>query len=75
MDKNSELDCFLYFIWNAWNEEICHRLYPAAIANHLWPKWLTIHEKYSIGAPAVFYSMLDTQLRKELVSAAVTHYN
>lgn len=76
MDKTSQLDCYLYFMWNVWCYDVCLNIFPSVIAKHLWDKWLRATESCgSAGAPAQFYSQVDADIRKTLVQCALVHYN
>lgn len=95
MDKSSELDCYLYFMWNQWdskwNDIVFHESANVPMqdpqtgdmvvggtfncANHFWNKWCYLNSKYHAGAPAVFYSELSPNYRRQLVDAAVKFYN
>lgn len=75
MDKTSQLDCYLYYMWNEWCYNVCFNAFPAYIASHLWDKWRYCIEECGAGAPALFYSQVDTDIRKTLVKCAVEHYN
>ncbi len=76
MNKESELDCYLYYMWNQWNNSTCVRIFGEMLGTHIWSKWIKACEECgSDGAPALFYSMLDYDTRKEIVNNALAHYN
>lgn len=76
MDTKSELDCYLYFMWNVWSKDICLTLFDGDLGEHLWHKWrgcVCCYGHYA--APSVYYSDLDEGRRKTLREAAFRHYN
>lgn len=76
MNKKSELDCYLYYMWNNWSKEISINLFDEMLGSHIWSKWCQACEKCgSDGAPALFYSMLDIDARNAIVNNAIQHYN
>lgn len=82
MNKNSELDCFLYYMWNEWSlgvcQTICPNSYDPVYGSHLWRVWVNARNKCNgspVGAAAQFYADLDSDTRRKIVDAAVHHYN
>lgn len=76
MDKSSELECYLYFMWNVWNKNICFKLFDKYMGNHLWNKWITYCEcSGATGAAAIFYAECDVKLRKFLKSLSYCYFN
>lgn len=74
MNHNSELDCFLYFMWNYWRPRTCAQIFPR-LADHIWNKWVECcRQSTSLGAPAVLYSLLDLNCRKTLVEYATDFF-
>ena len=76
MDKSSQIDCYLYFMWNAWSKERCIEMYGKVMGEHFWAKWNKLYETYTaIGAPAPFYSELGFEARNTIVQYAFNYYN
>lgn len=76
MNKKSELDCYLYFMWNEWSLEIAVEIFGESLGNHLWGKWDNMCWNCDFdGAPAKFYSNLDSDNRRVLVEYAISYYN
>lgn len=76
MDKTSQLDCYLYFMWNDWDKDKCLKMFGMDMGEHIWAKWRSSLCNCGIGgAPSAFYSSLDADRRKAIVAAAVAHYN
>ena len=75
MDKSSELDCYLYFMWNKWNEEECETIFKAN-SKQIWRGWELYRDRNGHdGAPAPFYAELTKSERKKIVERAVAYYN
>lgn len=76
MDKKSELDCYLYFMWNHWSMGVCVQLFGESLGKHIWSKWVSACEDCGAGgAPALFYSTLDVDTRRTIVERSFNHYN
>lgn len=76
MNTKSELDCYLYYMWNVWSRSISIGIFGEMRGAHLWEKWEIACESCGAdGAPALFYSMLDSNARREIVEKSITHYN
>ena len=76
MTKSSELDCYLYFMWNCWSEEICIKLFGKVMGKHYWSKWSLMYKKYTAyGASGPFYAELDESARAVIRNHAYAHYN
>lgn len=76
MKKNSELECFLYYMWNAFNYDKCIQIFGEYLGNHIINKWVGYIEQCGAeGAPALLYANIDDDCRKKLVEAAITYYN
>lgn len=76
MNKKSELDCYLFFMWNVWNYDICIKLFGVCLGEHIYRKWMNYCEEIGcVGAAASFYSALDSDKRRRIVECAVAHYN
>lgn len=76
MDRNSELDCYLYYMWNRWDYSECRITFGRHLVDHIWSKWLSLCESDGrTGAAASIYALLDGEQRKKLVERAVRHYN
>lgn len=76
MDKNSELECYLYYMWNLWSLDECKRIFADTCFSHIWAKWMQYTERCGCtGAPASFYASLDDEKRDTLRKYAVKHYN
>lgn len=72
MNKNSELDCFLFYMWNVWGYDEC----VAHFSEHIWIKWVEAADECgTVSAPAKFYAELDDKTRKAIVELAVAYYN
>lgn len=77
MNKTSDLDCFLYWMWNVWNKDVCENLYPKwydpIYGNYLWGVWMKAVESSGNNchaAPAQFYANVDCNIRKRFVDVA-----
>lgn len=82
MNRSSELECYLYFMWNVWSKEVCEEMYPCwydpTYDNYLWGKWCIAVEKSggnTVSAAAQFYADVDANIRKRLSEEAMSHYN
>lgn len=76
MDKSSELDCYLFFMWNTWSYGDCISIFGETLGSHIWEKWLRECERFGgKGAPASFYAELDRETRKKIVERAIKYYN
>lgn len=76
MNKKSELDCYLYYMWNQWRKDIPIKLFGRMLGSHLWDKWCKACDECGAdGAPALFYSFLDIKTRGVIVNNAVSYYN
>lgn len=76
MDKTSELECYLYFMWNAWSKQACKEIFSESCYEHLWLKWMDLAQSDGmIGAAASWYAALDDNKRHIIREAAVNHYN
>lgn len=72
MNPKSELDCFLFYMWNVWGYDEC----VSHFNEHIWSKWVEADEQSGYkGAPAKFYAELDGKTRKAIVELAVAYYN
>lgn len=76
MKRNSELECYLYFMWCAFNYDQCISIFGDYLGNHIINKWVTCVEKCGAeGAPALLYAEIDDECRQKLTEAAVAYYN
>ena len=76
MDKSSTLDCYLYYMWNAWSYGDCISIFGETLGSHIWNKWVRECERSGgKGAPASFYAKLDKETRIKIVERAMTYYN
>lgn len=76
MDKKSELDCFLFYMWNVWSKGESVAIFGECLGNHIWGKWLHKCGVSGVcGAPASIYSELDADKRRKIVDRAIKHYN
>lgn len=76
MNKKSDLDCYLYYMWNAWSGYECEEIFGENLGKHIWNKWCRQCDRCGLdGAPAPFYAELDTKSRRKIVERAVAHYN
>lgn len=76
MDKSSELDCYLYFMWNAWSARMCAEIFAGTCHGHLWDKWESIEKVVgATSAAAEWYLALDDGNRRRIREAAVKYYN
>lgn len=76
MNKQSELDCYLYFMWNAWSYDECIALFGENLGKHIWSKWNALCCDCGVaGAPAALYAALDEEKHQTLKERAVAYYN
>ena len=76
MDKSSTLDCYLYFMWNRWNEEECKGIFGDGMGEKIWSKWEARARQCGLtAAPAQLYADLSGSNRKLIVKHAVKYYN
>lgn len=76
MDKSSTLDCYLFYMWNKWNEDECKDIFGNGIGANIWRKWQTrAHQCGLTAAPAQLYADLSGSNRKLIVERAVKYYN
>lgn len=76
MDKKSELDCYLYFMWNNWSRNICFDIFGERLGEHIWIKWTQLCQKDgAVGAPASLYAICDSNVRNKLKQRAYEQYN
>lgn len=76
MNKSSELECYLYFMWNVWCKQVCEEIFADTCHNHLWDGWKRkVNELGTIGATASWYWVLDDGNRRRIREAAVKYYN
>lgn len=73
VDKMDIIDSFLKFMWNYWspeeNERFCKFMRKEWLVEHMWNKWVECIEACgSIGAPAMFWSLLCNNTQAELVN-------
>lgn len=76
MEKAKVLDCYFKFMWNRWSREVCKKVFPSYIEQHLWGKWvLDCEVAGATGAAAVFYSDLDKECRDMIAEVSWNWYN
>ncbi len=76
MDKSSELECYLYFMWNAWSYDLCAKIFADTCYERLWYWWKRkVDEIGATGAAASWYLVLDGGNRRRIRKAAVSYYN
>ena len=76
MNKSSELDCYLYFMLNAWSARRCTEIFADTCHEHLWNGWRRKVDKLGgMGAVASWYMSLDDGNRIRIREAAVKYYN
>ena len=76
MDKTSELECYLYFMWNVWCKQVCEEIFADTCHEYLWDGWKRkVNELGTIGATASWYWVLDDSNRRRIREAAVKYYN
>lgn len=76
MNKKSELDCYMFFMWNVWGEEECMNIFGESLGKHIWSKWADHCDGVGrTGAAATMYAVLDSDKRRKIVERAVAHYN
>lgn len=73
INKIDIIDSFLKFMWNYWtpeeNEQFCKYIQDEYLVDHLWNKWVKCIEcSGSIGAPAMFWSLLSNNIQTELIN-------
>lgn len=72
----SELDCYLFYMWNAWSKDECMAIFGERFGEHIWNKWEKQCDRRGLdGAPAPFYANCDTEVRRKIIERAVAHYN
>lgn len=76
MDKTSELECYMYFMWNEWSARLCAEIFADTCHEHLWDGWKRkVDEIGATGAAASWYLVLDNVNRRRIREAAVKYYN
>lgn len=76
MNTKSELDCFLFYMWNRWDYSECRAIFGKHLVDHIWHEWLKLCESDGrTGAAASLYAALDEDKRKKLSERAFKHYN
>ena len=76
MNNKSELDCYLFYMWNEWRYAECVAIFGLRLGEHFWGKWCYYVKKYrTVGAVAPFYTALDADNRHKIVERAMAHYN
>lgn len=76
MDSNSILDCYLYYMWNVFNEDRCMDMFGQALGEHIWTIWISSCRHWGrTGAAATFYAELDSDKRRTLADHAYRYYN
>lgn len=76
MKRKSELECYLYYMWNAFNDYTCNRIFGNDLGNHIFDKWEVCIQRCRMdGAPAALFADLDDECRQKLTEAAVAYYN
>ena len=76
MNKTSVIDCYFYYMWNAWSLGECNEVFGESLGKHIWYKWNGICcDIGANGAPAALYAVLDGDCRDKLVDHAFKHYN
>lgn len=68
MEKNYiAINKYLYFMWNAWSEEVCMKIQWNCSAQHIWSKWMGFWDRNGAsGATAPFWGDLDGKNRQIL---------
>ncbi len=75
MDKESAVDCFFFYMWNAWSRKECDALF-AERSDEIYRAWERDLEDFgSIGAPSWFYEGLKRADRRVIADRAVEYYN
>lgn len=76
MDKKSELDCYMFYMWNVWSKDESIAIFGERLGNHIWNKWChKVDVSGADGVPASIYSELDADKRRKIVDRAIKHYN
>ena len=76
MHKSSELECYLYFMWNEWSARLCAEIFADTCHENLWNGWRRkVDELGATGAAASWYLVLDDGNRRRIREAAVKYYN
>ena len=76
MDQTNLIDCYLYYMWNAWGEEDCMELFGTSLGEHIWAIWIGLCRSCGrTGAAACLYAELDPDKRRMLADRAFHYYN
>lgn len=76
MNKKSELDCYLFYMWNRWSYDECVTIFGEHLGKHIWSKWIDHCEGIGCtGAAATIYPSLDYDKRRIIVERAYAYYN
>lgn len=76
--KTNDISSFLYYMWNAWNEEECKVAFAKSKCGyqHLWDKWENLRSRNArFGAVEEFYAELDAENQFLLVERALELYD
>ena len=71
---NSEVENFLYYMYNRWCLDEAHLLFGESLGDHIYKKW-TEKIKYSIDHNLSWYADLDKYCRQKIVDRANELYN
>lgn len=76
MKKESELECYLYFMWNDFCDYYCNKIFGEKEGRILYNIYLSCCDRcHHEGAAATFYQELSENEREKLVQFAVKYYN
>lgn len=76
MKKESELECYLYFMWNDFCDYYCKKIFGEKEGTYRWNDFVSCSCRNGReGAAATFYQELTENEREKLVQFAVKYYN
>lgn len=55
---------FMFYMYNKWSEDECHKTYGKVMGDHLWDKWCSAHDELK------WFSWLDDGNRDKLIARA-----
>ena len=69
-DKENPVTCFMWYVFNRWNESEAKQLFGEDLGAHIYGKYL----ERGYGKELLWYSDLDTECRAKLVQRALEIY-